>query len=157
LKVLILYDSRSGNTEKMAHAVYDGVKEDGVEAELKKVDTASVDDLPNFDGIILGSPVYYGLPTAKIKGFIDASVKYHGKLDGKVGGAFASSGGTHSGAETTVIALMEALLIHGMVVQGTSGRNHYGPASVGAPEDADIETCKKLGQRVAYLVRKLHG
>lgn len=157
MKVLILYDSRSGNTEKMAHAVYDGVKEEGVEAELKKVDAASVDDLPNFDGIILGSPVYYGLPTAKIKGFIDASVKYHGKLDGKVGGAFASSGGTHSGAETTVIALMEALLIHGMVVQGTSGRNHYGAASVGAPEDADIETCKKLGQRVAYLVRKLHG
>lgn len=157
MKVLIVYDSRSGNTEKMAHAVYDGVKEEGVEAELKKVDAASVDDLPNVDGIILGSPVYYGLPTAKIKGFIDASVKYHGKLDGKVGGAFASSGGTHSGAETTVIALMEALLIHGMVVQGTSGRNHYGAASVGAPEDADIETCKKLGQRVAYLVRKLHG
>lgn len=157
MKVLIVYDSRSGNTEKMAHAVYDGVKEEGVEPEMKKVDSASVDDLPNVDGIILGSPVYYGLPTAKIKGFIDASVKYHGKLDGKVGGAFASSGGTHSGAETTVIALMESLLIHGMVVQGTSGRNHYGAASVGAPEDSDIETCKKLGQRVAYLVRKLHG
>lgn len=157
MKVLIVYDSRSGNTEKMAHAVYDGVKEEGVEVELKKVDAASVDDLPNVDGIILGSPVYYGLPTAKIKGFIDASVKYHGKLDGKVGGAFASSGGTHSGAETTVIALIEAFLIHGMVVQGTSGRNHYGAASVGAPEDVDIETCKKLGQRVAYLVRKLHG
>jgi len=157
MKVLIVYDSRTGNTEKMAHAVEEGVKAEGVEVGLKRVDEASVDELPDVDGLILGSPVYYGLPSGKIKEFIDASVKYHGKLDGKVGGAFASSGGTHTGGETTIIALTEALLIHGMVVQGTSGRNHYGPVSVGAPDDADRETCRKLGQRVAGLVKKLHG
>ena len=97
------------------------------------------------------------LPTGKIKEFVDASVKYHGKLDGKVGGAFASSGGIHTGAETTIIALHEALLIHGMIVQGTSGANHYGAASVGAPDDNDRENCKKLGKRVAGLVKRLHG
>ena len=112
-------------------------------------------ELPGVDGLILGSPVYYGLPTAKMKEFIDDSVKYHGKLDGKVGGAFASSGGTHTGAETTVIALNEALFIHGMVIQGTSGSNHYGAASVGAPDDKDAENCRKLGSRVAKLVKKL--
>lgn len=157
MKVLIVYDSRSGNTEKMAHAVAEGVEAEGVGMEVKKVDDATVDELPEVDGLILGSPVYYGLPTAKIKEFIDLSVKYHGKLDGKVGGAFASSGGTHSGAETTIIALHEALLIHGMVIQGTSGRNHYGAASVGAPDDTEAETCRALGQRVAKLVKKLHG
>lgn len=157
MKVLIVYDSRSGNTEKMAHAVSEGADIAGVEVEVKKVDDASVDDLPGVDGLILGSPVYYGLPSAKIKEFVDLSVKYHGKLDGKVGGAFASSGGTHSGAETTIIALNEALLIHGMVVQGTSGRNHYGAASVGAPDDSDAGTCRKLGARVANLVKELHG
>lgn len=157
LKVLIVYDSRSGNTEKMAHSVAEGAEAEGVIVEVKKVDEAAVDDLPGVDGLILGSPVYYGLPSAKIKEFVDLSVKYHGKLDGKVGGAFASSGGTHSGAETTIIALQEALLIHGMVVQGTSGRNHYGAASVGAPDDTDAETCRKLGARVAKLVKKLHG
>jgi NAD(P)H dehydrogenase (quinone) len=157
LKVLIVYDSRSGNTEKMAHAVAGGVSEEGVDVEVKRVDEASVDELPGVDGLILGSPVYYGLPTAKIKEFIDDSVKYHGKLDGKVGGAFASSGGVHTGAETTVIALNESLFIHGMVIQGTSGSNHYGAASVGAPDDKDIENCRKLGSRVASLVKKTHG
>lgn len=157
MKVLIVYDSRSGNTEKMAYAVSKGVEMEGVEVDVKKVDDASVDELPDIDGLILGSPVYYGLPTGKLKEFIDASVKYHGKLEGKVGAAFASSGGTHSGAETTVIALLEALLIHGMVVQGTSGRNHYGAASVGAPDDNAAEACRKLGQRVANLVKRIHG
>lgn len=157
MKVLIVYDSRSGNTEKMAHAVSEGVREEGLDVEVKRVDEASVDQLPGVDGLILGSPVYYGLPTAKIKAFIDDSVKYHGKLDGKVGGAFASSGGIHTGAETTVMALNEALFIHGMVIQGTSGSNHYGAASVGAPDDKDIENCRKLGSRVANLVKKTHG
>lgn len=157
MKVLIVYDSRSGNTEKMAHAVSEGVREEGLDVEVKRVDEASVDQLPGVDGLILGSPVYYGLPTAKIKAFIDDSVKYHGKLDGKVGGAFASSGGIHTGAETTVMALNEALFIHGMVIQWTSGSNHYGAASVGAPDDKDIENCRKLGSRVANLVKKTHG
>jgi NAD(P)H dehydrogenase (quinone) len=156
MKILIVYDSRSGNTEKMAYAVAEGVREEEVDVVIRKVDDASVDELPDADGVILGSPVYYGLPTGKIKEFVDASVKYHGKLDGKVGGAFASSGGTHTGAETTIIALHEALLIHGMIIQGTSGANHYGAASVGAPDDNDRENCKKLGERVASLVKRLH-
>ena len=157
MKMLVVYDSRSGNTEAMAYAVAEGVESEGVEVEVKKVDEASLDELPEVDGIILGSPVYYGLPSAKIKEFIDASVKYHGKLDGKVGGAFASSGGTHTGAETTIIALTEALLVHGMVVQGTSGTNHYGAASVGAPDEDDSNNCKKMGVRLARLAKKLHG
>jgi len=157
MKILIVYDSRSGNTEKMAHAVAEGVREEEINVVIRKVDDASVDELPDADGVILGSPVYYGLPTGKIKAFVDTSVKYHGKLDGKVGGAFASSGGIHTGAETTIIALHEALLIHGMIVQGTSGANHYGAASVGAPDDNDRENCKKLGKRVASLVKRLHG
>ena len=150
MKMLVVYDSRSGNTEAMAYAVAEGVESEGVEVEVKKVDEASVDELPEVDGIILGSPVYYGLPSAKIKEFIDASVKYHGKLDGKVGGAFASSGGTHTGAETT-------LLVHGMVTQGTSGTNHYGAASVGAPDEDDSNNCRKMGVRLAKLAKKLHG
>lgn len=157
MKMIVVYDSRSGNTEAMAYAVAEGVESEGVEVEVKKVDEASVDELPEVDGIILGSPVYYGLPSAKIKEFIDASVKYHGKLDGKVGGAFASSGGTHTGAETTIIALTEALLVHGMVTQGTSGTNHYGAASVGAPDEDDSNNCRKMGVRLAKLVKKLHG
>ena len=156
VKILIVYDSRTGNTEKMAHAVEEGVRATGVEPVLKKVDDASVDEIPLYEGLILGSPVYYGLPTSKIKAFIDASIKHHGKLEGMVGGAFASAGGTHTGAETTIISLLEALMVHGMVVQGTSSANHYGAASVGAPDDKEIEVCRKMGERLGKLVKKIH-
>jgi NAD(P)H dehydrogenase (quinone) len=156
MKVLIVYDSRTGNTSKMAQHVAEGVKEAGVTAVLKTVDEASVDELPNVEGVILGSPVYYGLPTGKIKSWIDDSVKYHGKLTNLVGGAFCSAGGTHTGSETTILALLEALLVHGMIVQGNPHGSHYGAASVGAPDEKDIENCKKLGARVAELVKKLN-
>ncbi|MEM2996285.1 MAG: NAD(P)H-dependent oxidoreductase [Candidatus Bathyarchaeia archaeon] len=156
MKILIVYDSRTGNTEKMAHAVAEGVRGEGVEVEVRRVDEASVDALPGVDGLIIGSPVYYGQPSSKIKRFLDESVKYHGKLEGKVGGAFASSGGNHSGGETTIISILEALLIHGMVIQGTSGRNHYGPVSVGAPGEEEVKTCKLFGARVARLAKLLH-
>ena len=156
MKILIVYDSQTGNTEKMAQDVAAGVEEAGVEPIVRKVDDANVDELLKVRGLILGSPVYYGLPSAKIKAFIDESVRFHGKLDGMVGGAFCSSGGTHTGCETTIVALLEALMIHGMVIQGTSGKNHYGAASVGAPDDADAEVCRKMGARVAELVKKLN-
>lgn len=155
MKVLIVFDSSTGNTEKMAHAVEEGVKKAGVDPVIKHVDEASVDEVPQYQGLVLGSPVYYGLPSGKIKKFVDESVKYHGKLDGMVGGAFASAGGAHTGAETTIIAINEMLLVHGMVIQGSSAGSHYGAASVGSPNDASIEACRKLGERVGRLVKKL--
>lgn len=156
MKILIVYDSRTGNTEKMAHAIAEGVKGAGVEPVVRKVGEANVDELLQVQGLILGSPVYYGLPTAKIKAFIDESVKFHGKLEGLVGGAFCSAGGTHTGSETTIMALLEALMIHGMVMQGTSAKNHYGAASVGAPDDDDVEVCRRMGEKLAKLVKKLN-
>jgi len=155
MKVLIVYDSSTGNTEKMAHVVEDGVKKAGVETVLKHVDDVSVDEVPQYQGLILGSPVYYGLPSWKIKKFIDESVKYHGRLEGMVGGSFASAGGTHTGAETTIIAMNEMLLVHGMVIQGSSSGSHYGAASVGSPNDSALEACRKLGERVGRLVKNL--
>ncbi|MFP3950560.1 MAG: flavodoxin family protein [Candidatus Bathyarchaeia archaeon] len=156
MDVLIVYDSKTGNTEKMALSVKEGVEKAGLEADLRHVKDASIDELLKYKGIILGTPVYYGLPSGGMKEFIDDSVKYHGKLEDRIGGAFASSGGTHSGAETAILSLLEALMIHGMVIQGTSERNHYGPASVGAPDDNDREACRRLGIRVSELVKKIH-
>lgn len=157
MKILVVFDSRTGNTEKMAHAVAEGVRGAGVEPVVRKVDEANMDELLGVQGLILGSPVYYGLPTAKIKAFIDESVKFHGKLEGMVGGAFCSAGGTHTGSETTIMALLEALMVHGMIVQGTSAKNHYGAASVGAPDDDDVEVCLRMGERLAKLVKKLNS
>jgi NAD(P)H dehydrogenase (quinone) len=158
LRVLIVYDSRTGNTEKMAFAVLKGVeKVQGVAGEVKKVDDVELSDLVSADGIVFGSPTYYGDMSAKLKAVFDESFKVHGKLKGKVGGAFTSSGGTACGAETTLLAIIHAMLVHGMVVQGRPDNKHYGPAALEAPDDEAKEFCMELGSRVATLVMKLSG
>jgi len=154
--ILIVYDSKTGNTEKAAKLVAEGVKEiEGIECILKKVDDVSLDDLLRSDGIIIGSPTYYGLMSSKIKNLLDESVKIHGKLEGKVGAAFTSSGGTASGAETTILSILEALLIHGMIIQGDPHSQHYGLAVVGAPDAKEEDLCRKFGARIAKLVSKI--
>jgi len=156
VKVLVVYDSRTGHTEKMAFAVAEGAKQiSGVEVVVKKVDQTSLEDLLNANGIIVGSPTYYGQMSAKLKGFIDESVKIHGKLEGKVGAAFTSSGGTATGAETTLLSILEAMLVHGMIVQGRAHSKHYGAAAVGSPREKELESCKELGKRATSLLTKL--
>ncbi len=61
---------------------------------------------------------------AEIKKFIDESVKFHGKLEGKVGGAFSSSAQIGGGNETTIMDILKTLLIHGMIIQGSSKGDH---------------------------------
>jgi NAD(P)H dehydrogenase (quinone) len=155
-RVLVVYDSRGGNTEKTALAVVEGVKQvEGVDVTVKKVDQTSLEDLQTADGIIMGSPTYYGQMSAKLKDLIDKSVEIHGKLEGKVGAAFTSSGGTASGAETTLLSILQTMLVHGMIIQGRSKNKHYGAAVVGAPKQDDLELCRELGKRTASLVLKL--
>jgi NAD(P)H dehydrogenase (quinone) len=158
VKILVVYDSKSGNTEKMAFAVSEGAKQiKGVEAIIKKVEQTSLEDLLTADGIIMGSPTYYGQMSAKLKAFIDESVKIHGELEGKVGAAFTSSGGTATGAETTLLSILQAMLVHGMIVQGCSDDKHYGVAAIGSPNEGELELCKELGKRVVSLAVKLRA
>jgi len=117
-EVLIIYFTESGNTKKMAEYIAEGMKkEEDIEVEVKPVNEANIDELPSADGIVIGSPTYYGSMAAEIKKFIDESIKYHGKLEGRVGGAFSSSANIGGGNETTVLDILKAFLIHGMVVQ----------------------------------------
>ena len=124
---------------------------------MKRTEETKNSDLLAADGIIMGSPTYFGQMSAKLKALIDESVKVHKKLIGKVGGAFTSSGGTASGAETTLLSIVQAMLIHGMIVQGRADDKHYGVAVTGAPKKRDLAECEKLGQRVATLVLKLNA
>ena len=157
-KVLIVYDSKTGNTETMALAVAKGAERvSGTEVTVKKAEQTKIDDLLAANGIIMGSPTYFGLMSAKLKALIDESVKVHKKLTRKVGGAFTSSGGTASGAETTLLSIVQAMLIHGMIVQGRADDKHYGIAAEGAPTKSDIKHCEELGTRVANLIRKLNA
>lgn len=92
---------------------------------------------------------------AEIKKFLDESVKFHGELEGKVGGAFSSSANVGGGNETTILSILQAFLIHGMIIQGTSDGDHYGPVAIGSPDRRASDQCKELGKRIAKLVKKL--
>jgi len=140
----------------MAFAIAEGAKQvRGIEVSVNTVDQTTNEDLLDADGIIVGSPTYYGLMSGKIKTFFDKSVDIHGKLAGKVGAAFTSSGGTASGAETTLLSLLKAMLVHGMIIQGRHDDKHFGAAAVGMPKEEEIEMCKKLGKRTAELVLRV--
>jgi len=140
----------------MAQAVAKGAESvSQAEVTLKKVDRVTLEDMLNSHAIIIGSPTYYGLMSAKIKDLLDRSVKIHGKLEGKIGAAFTSSGGPASGAETTLLSIIEAMLIHGMVMQGRHEGKHYGAAAVGKPTDRDRTVCEELGRRTAELTKTI--
>jgi len=156
--ILVVYDSKSGNTEKMALAISEGAKQiKGVKVIVKKVEQTSLEDLLGADGIIMGSPTYYGQMSAKLKALIDKSVRIHGKLEGKVGAAFTSAGGTATGAETTLLSILQAMLVHGMTVQGCSDDKHYGATAVCSPNEKELKFCRALGKRVASLAIKLRA
>ncbi|MBN1383603.1 MAG: NAD(P)H-dependent oxidoreductase [Elusimicrobia bacterium] len=154
-KILIAYYSKGGSVKKMAKFVEDGVKESGVDVVLKTVEDVAADELIQYDGFIFGSPTYYGQMAAQVKKLLDDSVILHGRLEGRIGGAFTSAGNIGGGNETTILSILQAFMIHGMVVQGTSKNDHYGPVAIGAPDKRAERQCVDLGKRIAKLVKKL--
>ncbi|MBW1708701.1 MAG: NAD(P)H-dependent oxidoreductase [Deltaproteobacteria bacterium] len=154
-KVLLTYYSRTGNTEKMAEIIAETIKTNNHEVILKKITETDPAEMLDADGIIIGSPTYYGQMAAEVKFFIDKSVKHHSKLDGKVGGAFTSSGGRGGGNETTITGILMSLLVHGMIIQGYPGGDHYGPVAVKNPDERSVKECQRFGERFSALLDRL--
>ncbi len=156
-KILIAYYSRTGNTEAMANLVAEGARQGGADVTVKKIQDVQVKELQNYDGFIFGSPTYYGSMAWEMKRLLDQSVELHGKLSGKVGAAFSSSANIAGGNETTVLDILKAFLIHGMIIQGDPFGDHYGPVAIDAPDDRATKECERLGLRVAKLLKVLSG
>jgi NAD(P)H dehydrogenase (quinone) len=154
-KILIIYYSKTGNTSSMAGFIGEGIKKEGVELKIADIGDVTAKDLLVYDGIVIGSPTYYGTMCYQIKQLFDESVKFHGQLDGKVGAAFSSSANVGGGNETTVLDILAAMLIHGMIIQGDPKGDHYGPVAIGSPDVRSIEGCVRFGHRIAKLVKKI--
>lgn len=155
--VLVVYHSGTGNTAKMAEAVAAGAKSAGAGVTVKKAGETTLDDLLKADGIVIGSPTYYGLMAAEIKQLFDRSSDVRGQLENKVGAAFTSSASMEGGNQTTIISILQAMLIHSMIVVGDpmESGGHYGAIAIGTPSREALESCKMLGVRVALLAKKL--
>lgn len=154
-KVLVIYYSRTGNTEKLANELAGGIRSTGLEVDVKKVQEVDPEQALAYDGIVMGSPVYYGSMSAECKKFFDESVKFHGKFKGKVGGAFASSANIGGGNETTILDILKAWLIHGMIVVGDHQGDHYGSVAIGAPDQRAVKNAGNQGKILGNLVKTL--
>ena len=153
-KALVVYDSQTGNTEKMAKAISVGIKEAGHDVEVKHVDKTSLDDLIAADAIVLGSPTYFCTMSGKMKALIDKSIEiYPDKLQNKIGAAFTSSGDIAGGSETTLLSLIQAMLMHRMVIVGHQSGS-FGAVSIGEPAKECLAKCKEFGQRIAYFIKR---
>jgi len=128
----------------MAEEVAVVVKSVGAEATLCNLDDCSLDQLSDYDGIIVGSPTYYGLVSGLIKVLFDRSIVHHGKLEGKVGCSFSSAGVIGGGSETAVLSIIQMMLVHGIIVQGQAKGHHCGGVSISAPDEKVIEQCDSL-------------
>jgi len=153
---IAIYYSRSGNTKEMAEIIAKSMSEAGVPTDCKPVETVKASDLLTYDAIVIGSPTYYGQMAGPIKQLFDDAVDFHGELDGKVGAAFSSAANIGGGNETTIMGIIEAMLIAGLVVHGDPEGDHYGPVSINKPDGRVKRQCQRRGQRIAELTKKLH-
>lgn len=156
-KILVAFHSMTGNTEKMARAVAEGAKSAGADVKVKKASAVTSADLKAADGIIIGSPTYYGQMAAEIKQIFDRSSDVRGQLENKIGAAFTSSGSHDGGNQTALLSILHAMLIHSMIVVGDpmASGGHYGAIAVGEPDKAALEVCRQIGMRVTSLAEKL--
>jgi len=165
-KILVLYDSKSGNTAKMAHLVAEGAANIAdVEVRLRHVDQASADDVIWCDGLAVGSPTNMGLISWKMKRFWDeAMFDQWMKVDGKIACAFSSSGGWGGGTELACQSILTVLMNFGFLVFGVTDyvgkltTLHYGAVAAREPRtDEEQAACRKLGQRLAEWTAYVGG
>nr|WP_138506854.1 NAD(P)H:quinone oxidoreductase [Nostoc sp. PA-18-2419] len=196
-KILVLYYSSYGHLAKMADAVAEGARSTGAEVDVRRVpETApfevaqaagfvadhshpvleDVNELANYDGILVGSPTRFGRMSSQMASFWDRAggVWYQGLLNGKVGGAFTSTATQHGGQETTLFSIITNLLHFGLTVvgldygfQGQGGVNEvkggspYGATTIAdgdgsrLPSEVELEGARYQGRKVAELANKI--
>ena len=144
LKLLILYYSQTGNTEKMAKAVEEGAKSVvGINVELKYY--ARPEELKEVDAIIFGVPTYYHDIGIDMKNLLEGVSKEEINLTGKVGAAFGSYGWSGE-APNMVVEIMKNQF--GMDIVEPALRIKYNP------DEKGLEECRKLGKAVAEKIVK---
>jgi len=197
-KVLVLYYSAYGHIEKMAEAVAEGARSAGASVDVKRVPelvpehvakaahykldqkapVAKIEDLANYDAIVIGTGTRFGRMSSQMANFLDQAggLWAKGALHGKVGGAFTSTATQHGGQETTLFSIITNLLHFGMVVVGLdygyggqmtldeiTGGSPYGASTIAGgtgarqPTENELQASRYQGRRIAETANKLWG
>jgi NAD(P)H dehydrogenase (quinone) len=195
-KVLVLYYSSYGHIETMAEAVAEGAREAGAIVDVKRVPElvpaevaksshfkldqaapiAKVDDLVNYDAIIVGTGTRFGRMASQMSNFLDQAggLWARGALNGKVGGAFTSTATQHGGQEVTLFSILTNLMHFGMVTVGLpysfqgqmtldeiTGGSPYGATTIAggdgsrAPSENELAGARFQGRHIAEVANKL--
>ncbi|MGL4243322.1 MAG: NAD(P)H:quinone oxidoreductase [Beijerinckiaceae bacterium] len=197
-KVLVLYYSSYGHMEQMAYAAADGAKAGGASVDVKRVPelvpaevakashfkvdqkapVATIDELANYDAIILGIPTRFGRMSSQMANFLDQAggLWAKGALNGKVGSVMSSTATQHGGQEMTLFSGITNLLHFGMVIVGLpysfqgqmtldeiSGGSPYGATTISGgqgqrmPSKNELDAAAFQGKLVAAAAAKLKG
>ena len=197
-KVLVLYYSSYGHIETMAKAVAEGAREAGAQVDIKRVPetaplevaqkahfkldqdapVATVEDLANYDAVIVGTGTRFGRMSSQMAAFFDQAggLWARGALHGKVGGAFTSTATQHGGQETTLFSIITNLLHFGMVIVGmdyghagqmtldeVTGGSPYGATTIAGgdgsrqPSENELVGARYQGRKIAETALKLQG
>jgi NAD(P)H dehydrogenase (quinone) len=183
-----------GHIEAMASAIAEGAREAGTQVDIKRVPDevalnmhfrldqaapiAKVDDLAEYDAIIIGAGTRFGRLSSQLASFLDPAggLWMRGALHGKVGGAFTATGMQHGGQETTLFSIITNLLHFGMVIVGLdyghtgqmttaeiTGGSPYGATTVAGgdgsrmPSASAFDGARYQGRSIAETANKLHG
>jgi len=123
---------------------------------LKSTEEVSENDFISSDGIIAGSPAYLGSMAAELKSVFDNFIHLRSKIKNKFGAAFSAEAGPGGGAETTLLSIIQALLIYGMIIvdnpEQTAG--NYGAVCEGTPDEKTLEKALDFGEAVSQIVKK---
>lgn len=146
-KILVVYFSRTGNTEKMANSVAEGVKEEGVGVVVKKAELVKIDDLVAADAIAFGSATSWGYMGGKLKDvFENMLIQARDKFNGKPFAVFISAGAIESGKKAA-----ESIEYIAKYFNMQSAAK--GVVSQGNPTGMDKEACKELGKKLAQTIK----
>jgi NAD(P)H dehydrogenase (quinone) len=166
-RILVLYDSKTSNTAKMARLVAEGAATIAdTEVRLRSVDEATPEDVIWCDGLAVGSPTNMGVLSWKMKRFWDETMGEHWmKLDGRIACAFSSAGGWGGGMELACQSILTVLMNFGFLVFGVTDYAtklhtlHYGAVTAREPRTEDARAvCRVLGRRLAeWTAVFVHG
>lgn len=196
-KILVLYYSMYGHVETMAYAMAEGSRgAGGVDVTVKRVPeimsaeaarqagakrdqpapVATVDELPDYDAIIFGTPTRFGNMCAQMRNFLDQTGNHwmSGALAGKVGSVFISTATQHGGQETTITSFYNTLIHHGFIIVGVpytckmllnmdeiTGGTPYGASTLAnvdgsrQPSENELAIARFQGKYVAEITKKL--
>lgn len=137
--ILVLYYSKYGSTQEMAHLIANGIESTGMAVKIRTVPQlstvvqqaeasipadgdiyCSLEDLAHCSGLALGSPTRFGNMASEMKYFWDqtTSLWLNGALHQKPACVFTSSGSMHGGQESTLLSMLLPLFHHGMMIMG---------------------------------------